>query len=220
MLLVLGCGAKLPTTTADDASPVSNQSGRNVNQGVPAAANVAEHMNVASAPEAVAPVEGFFNRITKKPFGIYITPKRSPVQPERFTGYHAGSDAETTSDEQNVDVPVYSVAAGTVTRVSHVNGYGGVIMVQHKVGDETVTALYGHVRFATVSVKVGQQVEAGHKIAVLGKGYSTETDGERKHLHFALLKGASSVVKGYVTTNDALSPWYDPVLWLREHGAS
>lgn len=33
-------------------------------------------------------------RITKKPFGIFITPQNSPVQPERFSGFHTGTDFE------------------------------------------------------------------------------------------------------------------------------
>jgi hypothetical protein len=32
--------------------------------------------------------------LQKKPFGIYITPENSPVQPENFTGYHTGIDVE------------------------------------------------------------------------------------------------------------------------------
>ena len=30
------------------------------------------------------PVDNFFQRLTKKPFGIYVTPKNSPVKPEKF----------------------------------------------------------------------------------------------------------------------------------------
>src|SRR4051812_44989022 len=73
---------------------------------------------VAPAPKATEsalhdPVAGFLSRVTKKPFGIYITPSNSPVQPEKFTGYHTGADAEY--GEVTADVPVYSVASGTVT---------------------------------------------------------------------------------------------------------
>jgi hypothetical protein len=42
----------------------------------------------------VPPVPGFPEEITKKPFGIFINPETSPVQPERFRGYHTGVDVE------------------------------------------------------------------------------------------------------------------------------
>src|SRR5947209_4518700 len=50
------------------------------------------------------PVVGFLSRVTKKPFGIYVNPANSPVQPERFSGYHTGADAEY--GEVSADVPV------------------------------------------------------------------------------------------------------------------
>lgn len=173
-----------------------------------------------STPTVVLPVAGFYGRVTKKTFGMYITPKTSPVQPERFTGYHAGADAETTPSEQSIDVPVFSIAAGTVTLARYVSGYGGVVMIRYAINGKSVTALYGHVRLASVRVKVGDSVHAGQQIAVLGTGYSAETDGERKHLHFAILVGASSIVKGYVSAKSQLSAWLDPVTWLHEQGAT
>lgn len=227
LLLAAGCAAKPAPAENVNTKPGNSNAignvdiGNNANSAV--ATNAAVDVNAGTAliaPIVAFPVRGFNDRVTKKPFGIYITPKTSPVQPERFTGYHAGSDAETTPDEQNVDVPVFSVAVGTVTFVSRVNGYGGVIMVRYAVDGETVTALYGHIRLASASVKVGDAVATGQKLAVLGTGFTDETDGERKHLHSALLKGASSVVRGYVASKGALSPWYDPVAWLKDHGAA
>src|SRR5579863_6635904 len=41
------------------------------------------------------PISGGLSRVTKKPFGIYVTPQNSPVQPEKFTGFHTGIDFET-----------------------------------------------------------------------------------------------------------------------------
>jgi len=49
---------------------------------------------IADEAHLVLPVNQFFARITKKPFGVYITPETSPVQPEKFTGYHTGVDVE------------------------------------------------------------------------------------------------------------------------------
>lgn len=181
----------------------------------PTNTNIAETTLTASV---VIPIVDFFNRITKKPFGIYITPKTSPVQPEKFTGYHTGADAEATADEKDIDIPIYAVTDGTLVFAGHVNGYGGVILIRHKVGTETVTALYGHLRISSFTKKNGASVKRGDKIAVLGTGFSSETDGERKHLHFGIIKGSTINYKGYVSTKSALSAWEDPVAWLQAKG--
>lgn len=207
--------------TVNTVADAENTNGTtNVNTPVPANENVNTIANtVEPKPDVVVPVQGFFDRITKKPFGIYITPKTSPVQPEKFTGYHTGADAETTPEEQTVDAPVFAMTSGTVTLAGHVNGYGGVIMIRSEIENETVTVLYGHLRIASLLFKAGEHVNVGDHIANLGAGYSAETDGERKHLHLGILKGASTNVKGYVQTKPELSGWYDPVVWLKEHSA-
>ena len=166
-------------------------------------------------PSVVVPMADFFNRVTKKPFGIYITPKTSPVQPEKFTGYHTGADAETTVAEKDVDIPIFAIAAGRVVLTRHVTGYGGVVMITSVIDGQTITVLYGHLRQTSFKFKLGQTVQAGQQIAALGTGNSTETDGERKHLHLGILNGESTNVKGYVATKSQLSAWLDPVAWLK-----
>ncbi len=232
--------AKKPVTTTVVGNPAANQNTAfSTNESITApplnvlggagsgsAGNVTTNASSSSAtntgaPESlvVTPMEDFFNRITKKPFAIYITPAASPVQPERFTGYHTGADAETAATEGIMDIPIYAIAAGTVVYAGRVNGYGGVIMIRSTVGTETVTALYGHVRIFSFTVAKGDRVKPGGRIAILGTGYSSETDGERKHLHLGIIKGTVISYKGYVPTQNALSAWHDPAVWLRDHGA-
>lgn len=165
------------------------------------------------------PLDGFLNRITKKPFGIYIIPAASPVQSEKFTGYHTGADAEMTPAEQTADVPVYAIAQGTVMLAGHVTGYGGAIVIRHVVEKETVTALYGHLRIGSFTVSKGNTVKKGERIGLRGTGYSSETDGERKHLHFGVIKGTAIIYRGYVRSKSELSSWRDPAVWLRDHRA-
>ena len=157
------------------------------------------------------PVADFRARVTKKPFGIYITPQNSPVQPERFTGYHTGTDAEYT--DVTSDVPVYAVADGTVVLSEYVSGYGGVFMISFDLNDSPHSALYGHIR-PTSLPEVGKKVTKGEQIGLLGTGYSSETDGERRHLHFAVLSDNRIDVKGYVQAQSNLSGWIDPLTIL------
>jgi murein DD-endopeptidase MepM/ murein hydrolase activator NlpD len=156
----------------------------------------------------VLPIDNFISGQTKKKFGQYITPATSPVQPEKFTGYHTGVDIEVPQDE--TDVPVFALADGNVLFVGRVNGYGGVIIMQFIYQDQSYTALYGHIRLSSSSLKQGDQVMRGQQLAVLGSPNSAETDGERKHLHFAIHQGTALEYRGYVQKPAELSNWLDP----------
>src|SRR4030042_1218728 len=51
-------------------------------------------------------------RVTKKPFAIKISPDNSPVSPEKFSGYHTGTDYEIFPEEENSDIRVFAVFDG------------------------------------------------------------------------------------------------------------
>ena len=153
-------------------------------------------------------VKDFKARVTKKPFGIYITPENSPVQPERFSGYHTGADAEY--EDINDDVPVYAIADGIITYSQWTSGYGGCFILKIDIDGAPHSVLYGHIRPSTLP-SIGQEFEKGEQIAVLGTGYSSETDGERRHLHLGILSNDRIDVKGYASTKSQLSSWLDPL---------
>ncbi|MBU1119228.1 M23 family metallopeptidase [Patescibacteria group bacterium] len=154
------------------------------------------------------PVDEFDARITKKPFGIFITPSNSPVQSERFSGYHTGVDVEY--DDVSEDVSVNAIADGTVVFSGWVNGYGGVTVLQHMIDGQSVQAVYGHLDPDSLLTE-GTTVKEGESIGVLGEGGTSETDSERKHLHFALYSGNDLNLRGYVQSEGELEKWIDPV---------
>lgn len=156
----------------------------------------------------VYPIAEFKERITKKPFGIYITPQNSPVQPERFSGYHNGVDVEYQDVES--DVPVYAVNSGKVVYSGEVSGYGGVVMLEIELDGAKHTVLYGHIRPSSLP-SLWSSVNKGDQIGLLGTGYSSETDGERRHLHFAILSDNRIDVRGYVQSESELSSWLNPL---------
>jgi hypothetical protein len=160
---------------------------------------------------AVVPIKEFSSRITKKPFGIYITPKNSPVQPERFTGYHTGVDVEYGDIEY--EVAIVAITDGIVERSEWVSGYGGVMAIRHIIDNKKYLAIYGHLNPDKLTPK-GKNVIKGGQIGILGKGMSIETDGERKHLHFALYTGDDINLRGYVNNEGELSAWVDPVIFF------
>ena len=60
------------------------------------------------------PLNNALARVTKKPFGLKVSPGHSPVTPERFSGYHAGVDFETLSSEQKQPVGVMAICTGNL----------------------------------------------------------------------------------------------------------
>ena len=179
----------------------------------PAVVNANNNVNVPvnnmnAAKSLVAPVTDAKNRITKKPFGIYITPKTSPVQPERFTGYHTGTDFETFSNELNQEIVVHAICDGKVIVKRWASGYGNVMVESCSLNGQSITVVYGHLSFSgSTSAQSGSSVSAGDPIAVLGAAYSRDTDGERKHLHLGIHKGAEINILGYVQAKGQLIDW-------------
>jgi len=154
------------------------------------------------------PIENAKAHITKKPFGIYITPQNSPVQPERFSGYHTGTDFEVTSDELNKEVPVFAISDGVILEIRKVSGYGGVIIQSAKINGENTTVLYGHILInESFTPTKGDNISKDTKIATVAPNKSEYSDGERKHLHAGIHKGTDISYAGYVNTKTELSAW-------------
>lgn len=165
--------------------------------------------------ELMPPIDRWSERVTKKPFGIKISPDNSPVQPERFSGYHTGVDFETFPEEQDIDVPIYAVCAGPLLLKEQASGYGGLAVQACKLANQGITVIYGHLRLSSIAANVGQQLSVTEKLAVLGTGYSSETDGERKHLHLGIHKGKAINILGYVQNSSELRNWIDIALYLK-----
>ena len=172
--------------------------------------------NISATPvnSLVAPIANAKVRMTKKPFGIYITPETSPIQPEKFTGYHTGVDFETFPNEQAIDVPIYAVCPGKLLVKRTASGYGGIAVQSCQLDGQDVAVLYGHMRLASINVIAGQMLKAGEQLGVLGTGYSQETSGERKHLHLGVYKSTTINVLGYVQKQSDLNQWLNAADYL------
>lgn len=170
--------------------------------------------DVSENPSIGVPLDQAKERVTKKPFGIRIDQETSPVQPERFSGYHTGVDFETFPSEAMTDVAVRAICSGEVLAKRRASGYGGVLVTSCTLDDQEVTVIYGHLRLTSIARAVGERVEFGDQIGVLGTGGSSETDGERKHLHLSIHRGAMPNILGYVSLRSDLSRWLDPCLFV------
>lgn len=170
-----------------------------------------DDLKTVESAEVGLPVEGYFERVTLKPFGKFVN--------DRFYGYHAADDIEFT-DSAEVEIPVLAIGDGVVVRAAWIGGYGGQMIIEHSVDGRTIHAMYGHLDLASGSVAVGDRVSQGQFLANLGDGESEETDGERKHLHFALYEADEIRLAGYVQSESELAEWISPSEFFTSYGLS
>jgi murein DD-endopeptidase MepM/ murein hydrolase activator NlpD len=86
------------------------------------------------------------------------------------------------------DTPIYAAVAGTVVRAGPAGGFGQWIVIDHQVGGQPVSTVYGHMWPDGVGVSEGEQVRPGQPIGRVGSnGQSTGP-----HLHFEVWEGGRS----------------------------
>lgn len=175
--------------------------------------NIAPRQNPAA--NLNLPLNDALSRVSKKPFGIYITPKNSPVSPEKFTGWHTGADFEIFPGEENKDIQVFAICRGKLLVKEFGRGYGGMAVESCNINNQPVTVVYGHLKLESIKSKIGEELTAGSVIGILGQGYTSETDYERKHLHLGIHQGEKVDTRGYVATEAELKNWIDPLLILK-----
>ncbi|MBU0706970.1 hypothetical protein KKG41_01210 [Patescibacteria group bacterium] len=159
------------------------------------------------------PLDRASERVTNKEFGVFITPSTSPIQPERFQGYHTGTDFEIFPEEFNQDVSIIAICTGGLISKRTVSGYGGVAVQACKLNNEPIIVIYGHLKLSSIA-NINDELETGQVVGVLGADKSIETDGERKHLHLGMHKGSTINLLGYVGSEPELTSWIDPCLYV------
>lgn len=199
--------ANAPEATLNNQLPEQN-----INQSeIPIKANVADESKSDPIPDGFEPpLDRAKERVAKKPFGFFITPENSPIQPEKFRGYHTGTDFEIFPEELNIEIPVKAVCSGKLLMKKYSTGYGGVAAQACSINNQQITVVYGHLKLESISASAGDEIKIGDKLGILGKAYNAETGGERKHLHLGFHRGASINILGYVKNKSELSGWIDP----------
>ncbi|MBY6708084.1 peptidoglycan DD-metalloendopeptidase family protein [Rhodococcus sp. BP-241] len=79
-----------------------------------------------------------------------------------------------------IGTPIYAYADGIVSKAGDAQGFGQWIVLDHNIGGQVVSTVYGHMFPDGVLVKVGDRVTAGQHIA--NEGNNGDTTGA--HLHF------------------------------------
>ena len=101
----------------------------------------------------------------------------------RYDQYHAGEDWQLVRGRSNLGVAVYAIGHGRVT-YSQPFGWGldqGVIIIRHTFADgSSVLSFYGHMDPDSVTLRAGDCVARGQKIAEIGQPRTPP------HLHFEI----------------------------------
>jgi hypothetical protein len=164
----------------------------------------------------VLPLPSARERVTKKPFGLLVSPDRSPIQPERFSGYHTGTDFEVSPEEKDAKITVQAICGGPLRAKRSAQGYGGVAVQECLLDDTPIMVIYGHLALTSITAEAGAYLAPGSTVGMLGAGASEDTDGERKHLHLGVRRGNAIVLAGYVADAADLAAWMDPLTMLPE----
>lgn len=124
-------------------------------------------------------------------------PRIDPLTGER--AFHTGTDFAAPDG-----TPILAAADGVVTVAEFSGGYGGLIVVEHRLDGATVATAYAHMWQHGIHVSVGERVVAGQHIGDVGSsGRSTGP-----HLHFE--------VRPSGTNGEAV----DAAKWLNDHDAA
>jgi murein DD-endopeptidase MepM/ murein hydrolase activator NlpD len=105
-----------------------------------------------------------------------------------WQGYHLAEDARAAAGD-----PVYAMADGTVGGIFVAQGYGAVMLIEHRFAGGFATSLYGHIsQLHGFEVEAGESVSKGQLLAYIAED---DEDGGAwaPHLHFGVRRGPYSI---------------------------
>lgn len=82
--------------------------------------------------------------------------------------------------------PIFAAREGKVVAAGRASGYGNWIVIEHTIGGNKISTVYGHMYDNGVLVKVGDTVRAGQRIGLVG----SNGDSSGPHLHFEIWNGS------------------------------
>lgn len=111
---------------------------------------------------------------TEAPLVIWPLPQGTKIA--SFYGPRTSCAAGCSSFHEGIDfdpgegAPIMSIAAGTVVTVNHGNSpaRGQHVWIKHNIKGQEVSSLYAHMQSGSITVKVGDTVNAGQFIGRVG----------------------------------------------------
>lgn len=164
-------------------------------------------------PDYIRSFKWGIGKYNEKRRNMYNTP-----QYEGSRNIHMAIDIWTAAGS-----PVYAFDDGVIAYFQDNNrpgDYGPTIVTKHRLGGETIYALYGHLSKESLEqIEMGQMVQKGEQIATIGA--EEVNGGWAPHLHFQLLikDPGEADMPGVVSDEDheqALNDFPDPRIVLGE----
>lgn len=107
--------------------------------------------------------------------------------------FHEGIDIKCLQRDRRGEStdPVLAIAVGKVAFINHVAGrsnYGRYVILEHRWNDVAVHSLYAHLREVAGSLRVGQWVNKGQPLGILGRSTNTREGitPDRAHVHLEI----------------------------------
>ncbi|MFH1111604.1 MAG: M23 family metallopeptidase [Patescibacteria group bacterium] len=160
------------------------------------------------ATEVVLPIENYATNRTRQVYGQYVT------EPEE--GYNIGDDIEVDQSQKG-DVPVTAITDGEIIYKKWTTNYGGLVVIKHLINQTEVKTLYGHLRLASIAKKIGERVEKGEIIGMLGADQSYDTDNQHRHLNFGVYQGSDINLSVVVSKSEQLVNWLNPTDFFQKY---
>lgn len=170
-----------PVAPADNKAPVAAQSFTSA-YAADAAPVVRDAFGVEAAPVVQAPTAITFSSITGS---LVMWPANTTAVNDgygyRGEEFHGGIDIMAAGGST-----IMAASPGTVVTVAEDGGWGAYVKVDHGGG---IYTLYAHMVSGSQTVSVGQSVNAGDSLGLVGQtGYASVP-----HLHFEVYAGGSRV---------------------------
>lgn len=161
--------------------------------GLPSSANAIEapvvevpHQSYAAPPAAELPVDR--DSFVMTTYSLVQWPVPATTTMSSTFGFRSCDGC--SSNHKGIDLnpgngfPVQTVASGTVVEAIESNeGLGVHVVVEHVIDGQVTRTVYGHMQFGSLLVSVGDSVEVGQQLGVVGStGQSTGA-----HLHFEVI---------------------------------
>lgn len=117
--------------------------------------------------------------------------------------FHEGIDIKALSRSKKGEPldEIYAAMPGVVRMINKVAGnssYGRYVVIEHDSFDVAIYTLYAHLSEVDAGLKIGDAVEAGRRLGVMGRSASYSISRECAHLHFEVgLRYSNSFQKWY-----------------------
>ncbi len=152
---------------------------------------------------------------------------------QSFGAWNTGRNAYHLAEDLlpldgRAELPVYAPANGYVRHSGYQSGYGYVLVIEHRLPDNTyVCSVLGHLKAANL-VPRGAEVVKGQLVGRISANYVENGGYPFSHLHFGIRSGPYSTTRdpdggwryrGYAASTAIRALWHHPSNFVKAHSS-